>query len=511
MFVMGLVDDLRRLTPPTKLLFQILAASLVIFFGGQINFFPWGFANIILTFFWLLGITNAMNLLDNMDGLAGGVALIASGFLSYFFIRAQAWGLLLFSTALAGSILGFLVFNFPPAKIIMGDVGSMFLGFSLAALAVSHRPRASDVFTVMGVPVLLFLLPIIDTTLVTITRLLRGQSPAQGGTDHTSHRLIAFGLSERQTVLVLYTVGLLSGLTGAVLEALDYDLSLVLAPFLLISLALLTAYLGHLKVVSTVRANPGGITRLMIDLTYKRRVLEMILDFFIIGFSYYLAFWTQFGLRMDSSNLTSFLRTLPVALAAAYISFFLSGVYRAIWRYTGVEDLVLYLRATLGAVVLTAAPLVVIDRSGAFSPVIYFLFGIFLFLGMALARSSFHILDRVYSRQQVKIGTKTVLIYGAEDAGELALRWILRHPELGYHPIGFIDNDPLTWGRRIHGLEVLGGCEKLEEILNGRGVEGVIVTASGLLSNGHQADVVDAFQKKGLWVRLLKLEFELVE
>jgi FlaA1/EpsC-like NDP-sugar epimerase len=140
--------------------------------------------------------------------------------------------------------------------------------------------------------------------------------------------------------------------------------------------------------------------------------------------------------------------------------------------------------------------------------VIFFLFGIFLFMGLALARSSFHILDRIYGQQQRRAGTKNVLIYGAEDAGELALRWILRNPELGFHAVGFLDGDPLTWGRRIHGLEVLGGCEQLEEIASGRAVEGVIVASPG---NGSQAEVVRLCQKRGLWVRMLRLEFELVE
>jgi UDP-GlcNAc:undecaprenyl-phosphate GlcNAc-1-phosphate transferase len=128
-------------------------------------------ANIILTFFWLVGITNAINLLDNMDGLASGVSLIAAGVLCYFFWRGGDDILLLLALALVGANLGFLVFNFPPAKIFMGDSGSLFLGFTLAALSIARRTQASNVFAVVGIPTLLFLLPILDTSLVTITRL----------------------------------------------------------------------------------------------------------------------------------------------------------------------------------------------------------------------------------------------------------------------------------------------------------------------------------------------------
>jgi UDP-GlcNAc:undecaprenyl-phosphate GlcNAc-1-phosphate transferase len=511
MFLLGLVDDLHPLSPPTKLVVQVFAASIVIFLGKPIAFFPWGFANVILTFFWLVGMTNAMNLLDNMDGLAGGISLIAAGFLSYFYWRGGSQTLLLASLCLAGSLLGFLIYNFPPARIFMGDSGSQFLGFILAAMAVTRRPQASNVFTVLGVPTLLFLLPILDTFLVTITRLMRGQSPVQGGTDHTSHRLIAFGLSERQTVIALYVVGLVSGITGTVLEALDYDLSLVLIPILLISLSLLTAYLGRLKVVTAYTRQSGNLSRFMVDLTYRRRIFEMVLDFFIIGVSDYLAFWTRSGFQMDSSTMNLFLRTSPLAIAAAYLAFYLAGVYRGLWQYVGVDDLVRYVWATIGAVVFLAIPLLALYPGGVYALEIFFLYGVFLFIGLAASRSSFRVMDRVYGRQQMAGDQVNVLIYGAEDAGEIALRWIQRNPELGYRPVGFLDEDPYKWGRRIHGIDVLGGSKQVEAILDARGVGGLIIASGSGASDGPVIGLVDTCRKKGVWVRTLRLEFELFD
>lgn len=510
MFLLGFVDDIVRLTPPTKLIVQFLAAALVIFFGRVIDFFPWGFANVIFTFFWLVGITNAINLLDNMDGLAGGVSLIAAGFLTYFFWRAGDTPQVLLCAALAGSILGFLIFNFPPAKIFMGDSGSMFLGFTLAALAVAHRPRASDVFTVIGVPTLLFLLPILDTTLVTITRLMRGQSPAQGGTDHTSHRLIAFGLTERQAVLAMYGVAILSGTAGAVLEALDYDLSLVLIPILIIGLSLLTAYLGRMKVVTSVAASPGALTRFMVQLTYKRRLLEVLLDFFLIGVSYYLAFWTRNGFQMSEANMELFLNSLPLTLAATYISFAVSGVYRGVWKYVGLDDLLPFTWAAVAAIVLTAAPLLFFFES-QISPVVFFLYGIFLFLALTGSRISFPVLDRLYGRQHIKGEAVGVLIYGAADAGIIALRWLLSNPELGYRPLGFLDDNSLIWGRRIYGLSVIGGCDQVGEIIDEKKAGGIIVASPEMLKNGPSERLLEICRKKGVWVRLLRMDFELLE
>ncbi len=344
MFVLGLADDFLRLNPPVKLLVQLFFSTLVIFFGGLvINFFPWPILNILLTYFWLIGITNAINLLDNMDGIASGVAMIAAGFLAVFFWQSGAIGLLVISLALIGSILGFLFFNFPPARIFMGDSGSMFLGFTLAALAIARSMQASNVFAVLSVPVLIFLAPILDTTLVTVTRLLRGQSPAQGGTDHSTHRLVAFGLSPRQVVLALYSVSFTGGLAGIMLEATNYRVSLVVVPLVLIVLTLLTAYLGRVKVVSSSSApDQNGFGRKVVRFAYKRRLFELILDLVLVSFSYYLAYWTRFGLGMTQESMGLFLRSWPWALAAAYLIFFAAGLYRIVWGRFYLTDLVRY-------------------------------------------------------------------------------------------------------------------------------------------------------------------------
>ncbi|MEA3350333.1 MAG: MraY family glycosyltransferase, partial [Chloroflexota bacterium] len=271
-FLLGVIDDLHNISPQTKMVGLFLAASVVVFSGYTTTFFPWPVANIAVSFIWLVGLANALNLLDNMDGLAGGTALIVSGFLAYFFWRAGNDIFLLLALSIAGAILGFLVFNFPPASIFMGDGGSLFLGLTLSSLAIAREPQASNVFAVVGIPTLIFLLPILDTLMVSLTRLLRGQSPAQGGRDHTSHRLVALGLSERQTLLVLLGIALISGIAAIFLEALSYSLSLVLIPVVVLIFALFTAYLGQLKVVDVDPAKKnqlGLLTNWMVDLTYR--------------------------------------------------------------------------------------------------------------------------------------------------------------------------------------------------------------------------------------------------
>ncbi len=516
MFTLGLYDDLKHMTPPAKLVGQILAATLVIFQGYTTNFFTPRLANhiiaqipnIVLTYLWLVGISNAINLLDNMDGLAAGIAFIAAGFLSYFAWTSGNVGLLFVTLSLAGSILGFLIFNFPPASIFMGDSGSMFLGFTLAVVAIARQPRASNVFAVMGVPTLMFLLPILDTAFVTITRLLRGQSPAKGGRDHTSHRLIAFGLTERQAVTILYGVAVTAGIVGILIESLQYWLSLVLVPILVVSLALITAYLGGLKVVSTGAGPPrGAITRLMVELTYKRRLLEIILDFFLIGIAYYLAFFTRYGLSMNDDTWGLYLATLPIAYGGAYLSFFLFGVYRGVWRYVGVGDLVNYIKAALGSVTLAAGVIFLQRGFPEFSSMLLVLFGVYLFLGLAASRSSFRIMDQAYARQ-VHTLEQRILICGAGDAGEMAVRWISMNPQLGFRPVGFLDDDPFKSGRAIHGVEILGNLDHIESVLKNRQIDGVIIA---MQMDGKIQRLIEDCRAQGLWVRTLRLDFELVE
>lgn len=518
-FSLGLYDDLRPLSPPTKLLFQILASTIVIFSGYTTDFFTTRIPDtsiaqlldILFTFIWLVSITNAINLLDNMDGLAGGVSLITVGVLGYFFWRAGNENLLGLTLSLAGSLLGFLIFNFPPASIFMGDSGSLFLGFTLALLSIARQPQASNVFAIVGVPTLLFLLPILDAAMVTFTRLLRGQSPSRGGADHTSHRLIAFGLTERQAVLVLYAVACVSGVMAALLESLNYWISLLLAPMLVLSLALLAAYLGRIKVVTAPDSSQPNraIARFMLNLTYRQHLLEVIFDFFLIAMVYYLAFLTRYGLVMNTTFLKLYLESLPLAWASTYLSLILFGAYRGVWRYVGLDDLLRFAMSSLGVISLMSIAVWRMYSFQTYPLVILIWFSLYLFLALSASRSSFKVLDRVYARR-AKPQEERVLICGADDSGELVLQWIRMNPQIGFRPIGFLDEDIYKNGRHIHGVEILGNLNQLERILEEQQINGVIVTADVLKRSEVLKKIVMACHSRGCWVRTLHLELELV-
>lgn len=512
MFILGFYDDLFELSPAAKIIGQILAGSILIFAGFRIQFFEFELANILVTFGWLIAITNAMNLIDNMDGLASGIAVIVAGFLAFYFARIpDQSGYFQMTLILIGAAAGFLFFNFPPARIFMGDSGSMFLGFTLAGLAVIRRASASNVFAVLGIPLLLFLLPILDTALVAITRVLRGQSPLQGGRDHTSHRLIAFGLSERQTLLVLYLAAIVSGVASTIIERVDYEFSLIFVPLLIVVMAILAAYLGRLKVVTSQQASDHRnlLTRVFVDLTYRRRMLEVLLDLFLISLSYYAALWLQGGFDLTDANLDFFLQSLPILLGISYLALFLTGVYRQAWVYFGLRDLLVLFQGVLLATLVSGVVLSLLyAQQIAFSA--FLLYGIILIFGLSATRSSFRVLDQIYATRILEDDAR-VLIIDASATGVLIARWMMANPTEGYHPIGFLDPDFKNWGREIEGIRILGGVTDFHRVIENVQLDGVILTVGKEAHSTEIDQVVRVCQEKGIWIRKLQISFEDLE
>lgn len=211
--VIGLVDDRHQLSPGLRLMAQFVAFLILIYFGIQVRLPVPTLANYALTLFWLLGIVNAINLLDNMDGLSAGVSAVASAFLLLIGAMNNQYLVAALAAALLGACLGFLRHNFAPAKIFMGDAGAYFLGFWLAVLGLQLRFAQNVNFVTWMVPVLVLWIPIFDTTLVVVSRLRRGVHPFTGGQDHLSHRLVARGATKREAVLAIY---LLTGIFGMV-------------------------------------------------------------------------------------------------------------------------------------------------------------------------------------------------------------------------------------------------------------------------------------------------------
>lgn len=222
--IIGLIDDIKHIPATWKLISQVLASSILILYGVKLSFLPntwWGNAGeVLLTVIWVVGITNAVNFFDGMDGLATGLTVIGS--LS-FFIAAQITGqpyLGFLTIALAGSCLGFLKFNFRPASIFLGDAGSTFLGFTLAGIAVMGGWAEKNPKVALSLPIIILSVFIFDMIYITIARVWDGRVRnfkewiEYTGKDHLHHRLVALGFNETQTVLLIYLIAACLGLGG---------------------------------------------------------------------------------------------------------------------------------------------------------------------------------------------------------------------------------------------------------------------------------------------------------
>ncbi|MBI1325973.1 hypothetical protein GC170_22665 [bacterium] len=466
MFVLGLVDDLLTLKPYQKLIGQLIAASIVVGAGMML---PWTSTypvNVLITMFWLVGITNAVNLLDNMDGLAAGVAAVAAVFLGLQFgLHGEAGASYALMLALfTASLLGFLVFNHNPASIFMGDCGSLFIGFFLAssALLTNQSGRSRSFLPVLAVPVLVLFIPIFDTTLVFILRKMAGRSVSQGGRDHTSHRLVALGLSERKAVWMLWALAALSGVMGLAIMKLPSEASFTALFVFSLTLIYLGIHLGKVKVYDV--SQPTPVMSFLVDVSHKRRIFEVLLDSSLIVFSYYLAFTMVLGPLDDSIQSDTFFRTLPLVVGLKLAAFTAAGIYRGMWRYVTPDALWIYFRGSLLGSMSAVVALTLVFRFEGFSRAVFALDGFLLLFLLIVSRYGFRLIRRMFPHSDNRRDFKRVLIYGAGDAGEILARELLNNPNWRLRPIGFLDDDIQKTGRTLHGMRVLGGLDKLPDL-----------------------------------------------
>jgi len=231
----GMADDRRGgMTPIAKLAGQIVGSTIVIAIGIRLQAFDVPWIDIPLTYLWIVGLTNALNLLDNMDGLSAGAASIAAAF---FFLLAILNGQILvalLAVALVGSCLGFLVYNYNPASIFMGDTGSLSLGFLLSILGLKLQIHNSANLSFL-IAALVLSVPIFDTSFVVWRRLTEGRRITQGGKDHTSHRLVNLGLNQKQAVWSLYCASFLAGLAALIVsQGSRWMIVFIMVPFALV-------------------------------------------------------------------------------------------------------------------------------------------------------------------------------------------------------------------------------------------------------------------------------------
>lgn len=255
--ISGLYDDKEGLSPKLKFIFQILAAVILIIGGMKIEFFTNPFdshdallilniLSIPVTIFWVCGITNTINLIDGLDGLASGVSMICA--ISMFFItyKMGRYDVSLICALVAGACLGFLPFNFNPAKIFMGDTGALYLGFMLSYISISGFLKQAAILMIF-VPVLILGVPVFDTAFAMVRRKLSGKSMVEADKGHLHHRLLKMGLNQRQTVVILYSISAIFGVLANLISRFHSSIALVISIGVLLIIVATGVAAGMLK------------------------------------------------------------------------------------------------------------------------------------------------------------------------------------------------------------------------------------------------------------------------
>jgi UDP-GlcNAc:undecaprenyl-phosphate/decaprenyl-phosphate GlcNAc-1-phosphate transferase len=373
------------------------------------------------------------------------------------------------------------VYNVYPATIFMGDSGSLLLGVSFAALTLGRardvNAATSDPLSIVAVPVLVLLIPIFDTTLVTASRVLSGRSPAEGGRDHSSHRLVALGLSERKAVILLWLLAGIGGSLGVAVNYFNLRWAGVVASLFLIAMMLFAIYLARVRVYEAAgseKLDRRIVTPVVADFIFRSHVIEVMLDLVIVSIAYYTSYRLRFeGVDFDR-NFSVFYRTLPLVLSVQMIALFAVGTYRGVWRYFGLMDTV---GIAKGVALGTAAavPIVLyVFKFQQYSRTVFIIDALLLSALLTASRVSFRLIGELLHRN--RSGAQRVVVYGAGDGGAMVVREFA-NTEKAPQMVGFIDDDPRKQRVRVQGYPVLGPFQTLVELIENDDVEMVVIAA----------------------------------
>lgn len=481
MMLLGYFDDRLRLGPLTKLVLSLVVGSVVVFAltvraGSDV---AWWLTLAAVIFY--AGVVHAINLLDNMDGLAAGIALMAAMFLAWLNIP-EAWPLDGDLVALSGALAGFLIWNRNPARLFMGDTGSLFIGAMLAGSALAH------VFGGDGTPLssalvvgLILLVPLFDTTFVLVLRRLAGRRATRGGTDHVSHRLASMGLSPRTAVSALYLLGLGGGVLAACVASWDPRAAAPLVvPFGLVVI-LFGLYLARVPAYDAedfLALQKSSFAPFLKDLTFRWHAAEVLLDLVLIALCYYLAYNVRFADERFEVFVTSFTASLPIVLACKLGALYVSGLYARSWQTFGLQDIAAVIRGVGAGSVLSVLVVTYFYRFERFSRLVFVIDFVLLVGAILATRLSFRLISGEAQRRSKRAGR--VLIYGAGASGQLLVRETRANPKWNLAAVGFLDDDPLKARSVVLGLPVLGHGNDLARVLDRVNADEVVLSSDFL-------------------------------
>ena len=511
-FLVGLVDDFVHLPPVPKLVGQVAAALVLLLSGTGVWLTGVYVVDAALSLFWFVGLTNAVNLLDNMDGLAGGTAAIAGAYLTVLFFLEGTLGLAILSLGFTASLLGFLAHNYPPARIFMGDSGSLFLGLFLAGLALAPAPGLSrSLAAVLAAPVLLLGVPILDTTLVTIGRILEGRPVSQGGKDHTSHRFVALGMGEKPTLWLLWGTAAVGGGVGLLLRSAERGTALLLGGVLVGMVTLVGAYLlaVRFRALDQGGAERLSLYRFLVESQRRYPVMALFLDGVWISLAYYAAYLIRWEPSELPAELPYLQGTVVLYVGMKMLAFVLSGIYGTPWSTFGLYDALRVQRANLLGTLFAAGILFLVEPIGLSRGVVVIDLMVCSLLTVG-SRFSFRLLEGT-TRRWSQEGTAVVVLADVEDA-ELAVRQLPRLGEPRLRPVAVASPGSPVARSSVGGLPLYGGQAALRHAIQATGANAVLLVehrgGGGAMGQtlAHHLETEGAVDAYRLAVTLAKVE-----
>ena len=490
MFVVGLFDDRLQLSPLAKLVASLVIGAFLVFAlaGAQPDgAMPFGYTLVAIV--WFAGLCHALNLLDNMDGLAAGVAFIAAVFFAFLLGDQLGPALIVLLVALGGALLGFWYWNRPTARLFMGDSGSLFIGALLAGASLVPVFHTRVALTSPALPILLILVvPLFDTAFVLVLRRLAGRSATKGGTDHVSHRLASLGFSERSAVRILYLLGLAGGAVAWIVVASSgIEPQLPLVALFAVALMLLGIYLARVRAYNAedfVALQKSSFAPFLKDLAFKWHAGQVMLDLVLITICYYAAYRLRFEGEDLDTFLTYFMASLPIILGCKLAALYGSGLYHRSWETFGLRDLMSVVRGVgIGSLLSVAAAFYLYREEGA-SRIVFVLDALLLMTAIVLTRASFRIMNLVAATRNKR--SRRVLVYGAGHFGQLLVREMRANTAWNMNPVVFIDDDPAKARRWIGGVPVRGTIDGLEAALQRYAVDEVVLSSPSINGSVEQ-------------------------
>jgi UDP-GlcNAc:undecaprenyl-phosphate/decaprenyl-phosphate GlcNAc-1-phosphate transferase len=510
--IVSILDDIQSRRAVIKFAAHLAGAAIAVAMGIRLNDtvhligheMHIGWLAIPISILWLAGVTNAFNLIDGLDGLSAGLALISAASLVAVSLVTKQFGMAATAAILGGAVIGFLPYNLYPARVYLGDSGATAIGFILGALTLRGGSTTSAGLAVV-LPIVVLGIPLADTLIAMIRRVVRRIEGASSGVfdadrNHIHHRLLALGYRHERAVMLLYLVGIVLSVLAFASVFMTHQNAALLLGTLLAAAVVGVSKLGYDEFAVVKK---GFILRFYDAPVLKQGLFIVFADLTMIATALYLAV----GLKYDDWGVTTqrtmVLAIVPLLTAVTLMTFAIMNIYRHAWSNVNVDDVI---RLSTAITLSTIGTYLIARFTLETAPTVTFMVTYTLVM-MAIvngSRASYRVLMH-WNRRSNRDG-EPVVIYGAGKAGTLALREILSNSAVPMRPVGFIDDDPRMRGRLVNGYPVLGDLAELANVVLDGKTRGLVIASEKIpIAKIESARRLCA--SAGAWTRVFRIGF----